>query len=81
MAEQSQVPMATGEFERRCLTCGKAAPPTGERETPMTGKGDFPTGEKGFSHRNSLNREDREPWTDKLLGEIPLGSKKMRGEK
>jgi len=23
MAEQSQAPMATGEFEWRCLTCGK----------------------------------------------------------
>ena len=66
VAEQSQTPMATGEFEWRCLTCGKTAPPTrgaymglikhkcsGEKEIWLVDKG---SGEK-FS--NQLQQAER----------------------
>lgn len=43
VAEPTHPPMATGEFEWRCLTCGKTAPPTEKKGPPIIEKGDFPT--------------------------------------
>jgi len=84
-AKQSQVPTATGEFEWRCLTCGKTAPPTrgaymGLIKHKCSGEKDIWLVDKGSGEKLSHQLQQAEQ-RGLLTGKEPSPKAKDEGKK